>query len=152
MFSAGFAVSPGFAWWRYAGFWSFWLLAVVQQAQAAIVLVVLRRLGGAVLFRSSCPSPNSSYPFWLLALTFRSSRPAFCGRLTSPVSHMDIFDLLTQPTTLIGCLLGFALAVVLHFLFPENNLTFLQAIIVAASTLIGMLIEYSPSRKKRNQK
>ena len=68
------------------------------------------------------------------------------------VSHMDIFDLLTQPTTLIGCLLGFALAVVLHFLFPENNLTFLQAIIVAASTLIGMLIEYSSPRKKRNQK
>ncbi len=27
-------------------------------------------------------------PFWLLALTFRSSRPAFCGRLTSPVSYM----------------------------------------------------------------
>ena len=47
---------------------------------------MLRRLGGAVLFRSSCPSPNHGYPFWLLALTFRSSRPAFCGRLTSPVS------------------------------------------------------------------
>ena len=47
---------------------------------------MLRRFGGAVLFRSSCPSPNSGYPFWLLALTFRSSRPAFCGRLTSPVS------------------------------------------------------------------
>jgi hypothetical protein len=41
------------------------------------------------LFRSSCPSPNSSYPFWLLALTFRSSRPAFCGRLTSPVRKLD---------------------------------------------------------------
>ena len=47
---------------------------------------MLCRLGGAVLFRSSCPSPNPSYRFWLLALTFRSSRPAFCGRLTSPVS------------------------------------------------------------------
>ena len=50
--------------------------------------VVLRRFGGAVLFRSSCPSPNPSYRFWLLALTFRSSRPAFCGRLTSPVSPL----------------------------------------------------------------
>ncbi len=58
----------------------------MQQAQAAIVFVVLRRFGGAVLFRSSCPSPNSSYPFWLLVLTFRSSRPAYGGRLTSPVS------------------------------------------------------------------
>ena len=42
-----------------------------------------------MLFRSSCPSPNSSYPFWLLVLTFRSSRPAFCGRLTSPVSTTE---------------------------------------------------------------
>ena len=50
---------------------------------------MLRRLGGAVLFRSSCPSPNSSYPFWLLALTFRSSRPAYGGRLTSPVSTTE---------------------------------------------------------------
>ena len=58
----------------------------MQQAQAAIVFVVLRRLSGAALFRSSCPSPNPSYRFWLPALTFRSSRPAFGGRLTSPVS------------------------------------------------------------------
>ena len=58
----------------------------MQQAQAAIVLQALCCFGGAALFRSSCPSPNSSYPFWLLVLTFRSSRPAFCGRLTSPVS------------------------------------------------------------------
>lgn len=27
--SAGFAVSLGFAWWRYAGLWSFWPLALV---------------------------------------------------------------------------------------------------------------------------
>ena len=50
---------------------------------------VLCRLGGAALFRSSRPSPNSGYPFWLLVLTFRSSRPAFCGRLTSPVSTTE---------------------------------------------------------------
>ena len=48
---------------------------------------MLCRLGGAVPFRSSRPSPNHGYPFWLLVLTFRSSRPAFCGRLTSPVSQ-----------------------------------------------------------------
>ena len=86
MCSAGFAVSLGFACWRYAGFWSFLALALVQQAQAAIVLQALCCFGRAALFRSSCPSPNSSYRFWLLVLTFRSSRPAFCGRLTSPVS------------------------------------------------------------------
>ena len=51
-----------------------------------MVLLVLRSLGGAVPFRSSRPSPNHGYPFWLLVLTFRSSRPAYGGRLTSPVS------------------------------------------------------------------
>ena len=86
LFSAGFVVSLGFACWHHAGLCSFWPLALVQQAQAAIFFVVLRSLGGAVLFRSSCPSPNSGYRFWLLALTFRSSRPAYGGRLTSPVS------------------------------------------------------------------
>ena len=44
-----------------------------------------------MLFRSSCPSPNHGYPFWLLALTFRSSRPAFCGRLTLAVSPLRKF-------------------------------------------------------------
>ena len=69
----------------------------MQQAQAAIVLAVLRSLGGAVLFRSSCPSPNPGYPFWLLALTFRSSRPAFCGRLTSPVRKKIMFGFGKKP-------------------------------------------------------
>ena len=50
---------------------------------------MLCRLGGAALFRGSRPSSNSGYPFWLLVLTFRSSRPAFCGRLTSPVSRLE---------------------------------------------------------------
>jgi hypothetical protein len=66
LFSAWFAVSLGFACWRCAGL-AFWPLALVQQAQAAIVFAVLRRLGGAVLFRSSCPSPNqvTRFGFWL---------------------------------------------------------------------------------------
>ena len=49
---------------------------------------MLCRLGGAALFRGSRPSSNSGYPFWLMVLTFRSSRPAFCGRLTLPVSPL----------------------------------------------------------------
>ena len=64
-----------------------------------------------MLFRSSCPSPNPSYRFWLLALTFRSSRPAYGGRLTSPVSKggkvsrvevVDITDTLIEygPSTI----------------------------------------------------
>ena len=84
-----------------ASFKPFWLLALLQQAEEAIVFVVLCRLGGAVLFRSSCPSLNSGYRFWLLVLTFRSSRPAFCGRLTSPVSTTEnqfISPMLIQTT------------------------------------------------------
>ena len=55
----------------------------MQSKRKRYCFAVLRRLGGAVLFRSSCPSPNQgAIPFWLLkALTFRSNRPAFCGRL-----------------------------------------------------------------------
>ena len=67
-----FGVRSGFACVGCASFKPFWLLALVQQAQAAIVFVV-RGLCGHILFCA-------------LGLTRRSSRPAFCGRLTSPVS------------------------------------------------------------------
>ena len=53
-----------------------------------------------MLFSISCPSPNSGYPFWLLVLTFRSSRPAFCVRFTSPVSLKEIMNE-DQPASLI---------------------------------------------------
>ena len=71
---------------------------------------MLRSLGGAVLFRSSCPSPNHGYPFWLLALTFRSSRPAFCGRLTSPVSQLigeSVFRILLVALLAFGAWKGY---------------------------------------------
>ena len=71
---------------------------------------MLCRLGGAALFRSSCPSPNRSYRFWLLALTFRSSRPAFCGRLTSPVSQLigeSVFRILLVALLAFGAWKGY---------------------------------------------
>ena len=67
------------------------------------------------------------------------------------VSRMDIFDLLTQPTALIGCLLGFACAALLHFVFPEENLLFLQALLVAFGTLIGMFVAYSSPKHNRDR-
>ena len=67
---------------RYADLWSFWPLALVQQALPAIILQALRRLRGAVLFRSLRPSSSWGFPCWLLGLTVQSSRPAFGGRLT----------------------------------------------------------------------
>ena len=45
-------------------------------------LQALRRLGGAVLFRSLRPSSSWGFPFWRLGLTVQSSRPAFGRRLT----------------------------------------------------------------------
>ena len=92
LFSAGFAVSPGFACgWR-ANFKLFWPLALSQRALAAIIFARLRRLGGAVLFHSSCPSPSWGYPFWRLGLTVRRSRP--------PTASAELRALDWSPSTL----------------------------------------------------
>ena len=64
---------PGFAFLAFASFKPFWPLALVQLALVAIFLAALRRLRGAVLFRSSRTSSSSGFPFWLLCLTRRSS-------------------------------------------------------------------------------
>ena len=58
----------------------------MQQALLAIILQALCRLRGAVLFHSVGPSLSWGCPFWVLGLTRQSSRPAYGGRLTSPVS------------------------------------------------------------------
>lgn len=60
----------------------FWPPALARRALEAIILQALRRLRGAVLFRSLRPSSIWGFPFWLLGLTVQSSRPAFGGRLT----------------------------------------------------------------------
>ena len=67
-----FGVCSGFACVGCASFKPFWLLALVQQAQAAIVFVV----------RGLC----GHFRFCALGLTRRSSRPAYCGRLILFVS------------------------------------------------------------------
>ena len=67
-----FGVCSGFACVGCASFKPFWPLALVQQAQAAIVFVV----------RGLC----GHFRFCALGLTRRSSRPAYCGRLILFVS------------------------------------------------------------------
>ena len=67
-----FGVRSGFACVGCASFKPFWPLALVQQAQAAIVFVV----------RGLC----GHFRFCALGLTRRSSRPAYCGRLILSVS------------------------------------------------------------------
>ena len=68
----------------------FWPLALVQQARVAIIFQAVRRLRGALLFRSLRPSSSWGFPFWRLGLTVQSSRPAFGGRLTLAVSLLFI--------------------------------------------------------------
>ena len=106
---------------------------------------MLRSLGGAVLFRSSCPSPNHGYPFWLLALTFRSSRPAFCGRLTSPVRNHVAFFL--SPFIFLGIVMGVlfypVLQVVAILRARERGVSLIAAIaplvfVVSTLVLVGI--------------
>ena len=78
----GFCRVQGFAFGQCASFKPFWPPALVQQAPPAIIFQALRRLRGAVLFRSLRPSSSWGFPCWLLGLTVQSSRPAFGGRLT----------------------------------------------------------------------
>ena len=71
-----FGVRSGFACMGCPSFKHFWPLALVQQAQAAIVFVV----------RGLC----GHFRFCALGLTRRSSRPAYCGRLILFVSLLRI--------------------------------------------------------------
>ena len=64
----------------------FWPPALASQAPPAIILAVLRRFRGPVLFRGLRPCPRQGAPFWPSGLTLRSSGPAFCGPLTLAVS------------------------------------------------------------------
>ena len=72
-----FGVRSGFACVGCDSFKPFWPLALVQQAQAAIVFVV----------RGLC----GHFRFCALGLTRRSSRPAYCGRLILSVSPITRF-------------------------------------------------------------
>ena len=67
----------------------FWPPALAQQAPPAIILAALRRFRGAALFRGPRPSSSQGVPFWPSGLTRRSSRPAYCGRLTLGVSTTE---------------------------------------------------------------
>ena len=71
-----FLPCAGLRLWVRASFKSFWPPALAGHASRAIILQAFRRLRGAVLFRSSCPSPNPIYRFWLLARKFHGMNPS----------------------------------------------------------------------------
>jgi hypothetical protein len=64
------------------GFLPYAGLRLLALRQFSAFLPALRRLGYAVLFRGSRPSPAWGLPFWPLRLTGQSSRFAFGERLT----------------------------------------------------------------------
>ena len=82
VYSLGFGFLAGLRLLVLRQFKSFWPLALVQQAPPAIIFQAVRRLRGAVLFRSLRPSSSWGFPCWRLGLTVQSSRPAFGRRLT----------------------------------------------------------------------
>ena len=89
---------PGFALGCFASFKSFWPLALVQQAQAALFSVV-RGLCGHFRFCALA-----------LGLTRRSSRPAYCGRLIFFVSQLigeSVFRILLVALLAFGAWKGY---------------------------------------------
>ena len=97
----------GFACMRWASFQSFWPLALASQAPPAIILAALRRFRGAALFRGPRPSSSQGVPFWPSGLTRRSSRPAYCGRLTLGVSPITRFMRAATYSSALPCPRGF---------------------------------------------
>ncbi len=97
----------GFAWMCCGSFNSFWPPALVQQALPAIILAALRRFCGPALFRGQRPCPSLGAPFWPSGLTRRSSRPAYCGRLTLAVSPITRFMRAATYSSALPCSRGF---------------------------------------------
>lgn len=60
------------------------------------------------------------------------------------LDSMSILDLIVVPGVGIGCLVGIAIAVGLHWLFPENDLLTLQALVIVVSTATGICLEFWP--------
>jgi hypothetical protein len=52
-----------------------------------------------------------------------------------------MWELLLSPPAAIGCLVGVALAVLLHWAFPGQDLLFGQTLIVAACFAVGLAFD-----------
>ena len=55
---------------------------------------------------------------------------------------MDILDVLLNPGLIVGCLVGIAGAVALQWLFPSHDLSVVQAILVIACAVAGLIFQY----------
>ena len=102
----GFCLVPGFAFGCCTSFKPFLPPALAQQAPPAIIFQALRRLRGAVLFRSSCSSSSWGSQFWLLRLTVQLSGPAYGGPLTFGVRlhRITIMHLWKSIATVVICI------------------------------------------------
>jgi hypothetical protein len=55
---------------------------------------------------------------------------------------MEILDLLIAPGAVLGCAAGVGAAAVLQWLFPDQDLVFVQSLLVIAGGAIGAIIEH----------
>ena len=54
---------------------------------------------------------------------------------------MDIVDLLLNPGAAIGCFVGVAIAAGLHWLFPQEDLVLVQALLIVFCTAVGIYFQ-----------
>lgn len=57
---------------------------------------------------------------------------------------MSLFDLLVNPGAAVGCAVGVLAAGALHWAFPEHDLAFAQALLIALGCIVGMVYEHDP--------
>ena len=123
----------------------FWPPALASQAPPAILLAALRRFRGPALFRGLRPCSSPGAPFWPSGLTLRSSRPAYGGRLTSPVRNHVAFFL--SPFIFLGIVMGVlfypVLQVVAILRARERGVSLIAAIaplvfVVSTLVLVGI--------------
>ncbi len=63
-------------------------------------------------------------------------------RKTTYRTSMEILDLLIAPGAVLGCAAGVGAAAVLQWLFPDQDLVFVQSLLVIAGGAIGAIIEH----------
>ena len=60
---------------------------------------------------------------------------------------MSILDALVSPGATLGCIAGVGAAACLHWLFPEQDLVLVQALLVVVGGVIGVVVETNISNQ-----
>ena len=63
---------------------------------------------------------------------------------------MSLVDFLLNPGVAVGCIVGIAAALLLHWLFPEQDLSLVQALLLAFFAGVGMVWQLFGGNGGRN--